>query len=727
MYLQKLEVHGFKSFAQSASLEFQRGISAVVGPNGSGKSNIADALRFVLGEQSMKSIRSKKSEDLIFSGSTKRARMNMASVALHFDNHDHTFPIDFTTVVIQRKIFRDGENQYFVNNAQVRLKDLTELIAKAKLGLKGYTIINQGMGDAILESSPKERKEIIFEALGLKEFQLKRADAITKLSHTHVNLEKAEGITREIEPHLKFLKRQAEKIEERQVLEEKLRTLERMYMHTRLRAVDAALDQRKQQAGAHERRIAELREAIDQISAKLDAQGEGVTQSFEGVSHLEAELMKEEVQRNAVEREIGKIEGMIAALEATEDRFVALDVGYVREKLEQLNNDLANALRSDSHDILRSAIHEFSQKLNALLHEVRSGNVSIKADQKAVDKSQQLREEGKRLSGLLEESGKRVRTIKEQMRGIYAAHDAEKEKTFTLRNEKREKELILLREEEKFGVVNAEAEHFYKEREVLHKEKEMLESRGVDFRIGDDAGGHSADEEETRRNIERLRLRLENIDLIDENIKKEYDDTLQRYNFLIKETEDLRNAISSLHKIIEELDGMISIRFKDAFKKINEHFNEYFALLFDGGSARLEMVAEERELTGEEGESVRERKEDYGVDVDVSLPRKKTTGLAVLSGGERALTSLALLFALVSTSPPPFLVLDEIDAPLDEANSLRFGKILHELKSHTQFVIITHNRETMRQADTLYGVTMQEDGVSKLLSLKFGAPNDLVV
>ncbi|OGD23466.1 hypothetical protein A2Z10_00170 [Candidatus Azambacteria bacterium RBG_16_47_10] len=727
MYLQKLEVHGFKSFAQSATLEFQRGISAVVGPNGSGKSNIADALRFVLGEQSMKSIRSKKSEDLIFSGSTKRARMNMASVALHFDNHDHMFPIDFTTVVIQRKIFRDGENQYYINGAQVRLKDLTELIAKAKLGLKGYTIINQGMGDAILESSPKERKEIIFEALGLKEFQLKRADAIAKLSHTHVNLEKAEGITREIEPHLKFLKRQAEKIEERQELEEKLRTLERMYMHTRLRAVDAALDQRKQQAGAHERRIVELREAIDAISLKLDTQGEGVTHSFEGVSHLEAELMKEEVQRNSVEREIGKIEGMIAALEGAEERFVALDVGYVREKLEQLNNNLADALHSDSHDALRSAVHEFSQKLNALLHEVRSGNVSVKADQKAVDKSHQLREEGRRLSGLLEESGKRVREIKEQMRGIYAAHDAEKEKTFVLRNEKREKELTLLREEEKFSAVNAEAEHFYREREVLHKEKEMLESRGVDFRIGDDAGGHSADEEETRRNIERLRLRLENIDLIDENIKKEYDETLARYNFLIKETEDLRNAISSLHKIIEELDGMISVRFKDAFKKINEHFNEYFSLLFDGGSARLEMVAEERELTGEEGEIVRERKEDYGVDVDVSLPRKKTTGLAVLSGGERALTSLALLFALVSTSPPPFLVLDEIDAPLDEANSLRFSKILHELKSHTQFVIITHNRETMRQADTLYGVTMQEDGVSKLLSLKFGTPDDMVV
>ncbi|MEK7488190.1 MAG: AAA family ATPase, partial [Patescibacteria group bacterium] len=235
MFLKKLELHGFKSFAHATTLEFQRGISAIVGPNGGGKSNIADALRFVLGEQSMKSIRSKKSEDLIFSGSSTRGRMSMASVVLHFDNHDKAFPVDFESVVVQRKIFRDGENQYSINGAQVRLKDLAELIAKAKLGLKGYTIINQGMGDAILESSAKERKEIIFEALGLKEFQLKRADTMLKLSHTTVNLEKAEGIVKEIEPHLRFLKKQAEKIEERHASEEKLAALERTYLQKRMR------------------------------------------------------------------------------------------------------------------------------------------------------------------------------------------------------------------------------------------------------------------------------------------------------------------------------------------------------------------------------------------------------------------------------------------------------------------------------------------------------------
>src|SRR3972149_7770242 len=152
MYLKKLELQGFKSFANSTALEFQRGVCAVVGPNGSGKSNIADALRFVLGEQSMKNIRSKKGEDLIFSGSASKARTSMASAAIHLDNNDKAFPLDFETVIIKRKIFRDGENQYFINNAQVRLKDIAELIAKARLGLRGDTVINQGMGDVILSA-----------------------------------------------------------------------------------------------------------------------------------------------------------------------------------------------------------------------------------------------------------------------------------------------------------------------------------------------------------------------------------------------------------------------------------------------------------------------------------------------------------------------------------------------------------------------------------------------
>lgn len=716
MYLKKLELHGFKSFAQHTTLEFQRGISAIVGPNGGGKSNIADALRFVLGEQSMKSIRSKKSEDLIFSGSASRGRMSMASVTLHFDNHDKTFPVDFESVIIQRKIFRDGENQYSINGAQVRLKDLAELIAKAKLGLKGYTIINQGMGDAILESSIKERKEIIFEALGLKEFQIKRADAMVKLSHTTVNLEKAEGIAKEIEPHLKFLKKQAEKIEERHASEEKLAAFERMYLQKRMRAVSGALHQRESEASREEVHIVDLRFSIEGIAREIEEKQSAITMAFEGVAGLETSLLEEESKRNATLREIGRVEGMIAAFRAESNKVIAINVAYVREQMEDLHRELVSAMEEQHADALREKLHAFANKFGALLEAVRSERV--KAPVTGVDNSLHLNQESARLSELLAQSDQRVRAIKDQTKNMYAAHSAQREKIFELKNAQKEKEHACARAEEQRSMVHKEIEELNKEKEVLDKEKLFLESKGTIFLIEDESAVFTADEEEMRRNIERLRVRLENIDLIDENVAREHQETKTRYDFLIKETGDLRQAISSLHKVIEELDAIITGRFKEAFKKINENFQKYFSLLFDGGSARIEVVDTIREET-EEGEEARNAKEEYGVDIDVTLPRKKASGLAVMSGGERALASLALLFALVSTAPPPFLVLDEIDAPLDEANSLRYGKMLHELKAHTQFVVITHNRETMRQADVLYGVTMQEDGVSKLLSVKF--------
>ena len=611
------------------------------------------------------------------------------------------------------------ENQYSINGAQVRLKDLAELIAKAKLGLKGYTIINQGMGDAILESSAKERKEIIFEALGLKEFQLKRADTMLKLSHTTVNLEKAEGIVKEIEPHLRFLKKQAEKIEERHASEEKLAALERTYLQKRMRAVSGALRQRDSEVSREEERIAELRLAIDGIAREIEEKQNEITTAFEGVAGLESSLLEEETKRNAIEREIGKAEGMLAAFRAESNKIVAINVAYVREQMEDLYRELASALGEQHADVMQEKLRAFSEKFGALLEVIRSEK--IKAPATGVDNSAHLKEETARLAELLAQSSQRVRAIKEQTKNTYAKHSAEREKIFELKNAQKEKEHACARAEEQRGMVYKEIEELNKEKEVLDKEKLFLESKGTVFLMEDEGVMLTADEEELRRSIERLRVRLENIDLIDENIAQEYQETQKRYDFLTKETEDLRQAIASLHTAIEELDAIIKGRFTDAFKKINENFQKYFSLLFDGGSARIEVVDTAREEAEEEGGETRNTKEEYGVDIEVVLPRKKASGLAVMSGGERALTSLALLFALVSTAPPPFLVLDEIDAPLDEANSLRYGKMLHELKEHTQFVVITHNRETMRQADVLYGVTMQEDGVSKLLSLKFEA------
>ena len=718
MYLKRLELHGFKSFAQSTALEFQRGVSAVVGPNGSGKSNIADALRFVLGEQSMKNIRSKKGEDLIFSGSATKPRMSMAIVALHFDNEDKSFPLEFQTVVIKRKIFRDGENHYYINDAQVRLKDLMELIAKAHIGLKGYAVISQGMGDAVLNASPKERKDVIFEALGLKEFQMKKTEAVLKLAQTQINLEKAQSVVREIEPHIRFLKRQAEKLDERNNLEQKLKQLENQFLHKRVLGIDNALAKHKKEAEEKSGILSATRAEMSEIQKDIESEDGKISTDFSNLPNLEQSLFQMESARNSLEREIGRMEGMISVSAAVYiPKFQPVNVEYVREKLDYLCGLLDEILKESDASLAFQKMRGFAGHFKKVSEEVRSNKVLIEAAQKEEPKPEavNLKVEREALLARLKEYDVKIANVKEEMKSINVSYHKEKENIFELKNKKREKELQAASLEEKLYELNKSIENLSKEREILYKEKEMLEQRGALFAVTDVDSLMSINDEDARREIEKLKLKLENIDLIDDNIKTEYEATQKRFDFLTKESGDLENAIKSLYQVIAELDQTISSRFKEAFKKINDNFCHYFKILFDGGSAKLEITQEEKsEEDGSYNKDV-----DYGVDIDVILPGKKLSGLAALSGGERALTSLALLFALISTSPPPFLVLDEIDAPLDESNSMRFSKILNELKKHTQFIVVTHNRETMRQSDVLYGVTMQEDGVSKLLSLKF--------
>src|SRR3989344_1759836 len=225
MRLKRLEISGFKSFAKNTVLEFPNPISAVVGPNGSGKSNVADSIRWVLGEQSIKTLRGKKGEDLIYSGSNEQARLSKASVELFFDNIKREFPLEFDEVAIGRRVYRDGANEYLLNGSNVRLKDIIELLAKVGFGSSQHHIIGQGEADRILYASPKERREMIEDALGLKIFQIKRLEAERKLDRTKDNIKQVEALRREIQPHLKFLKTQAEKFEIASKLREDLKSL----------------------------------------------------------------------------------------------------------------------------------------------------------------------------------------------------------------------------------------------------------------------------------------------------------------------------------------------------------------------------------------------------------------------------------------------------------------------------------------------------------------------
>ncbi len=729
MFLKKLEIQGFKSFAQKTILDFELGISAIVGPNGSGKSNIADALRFVLGEQGMRNVRVKKNEDLIFSGSGSKSKMNIAQATLYFDNSNKIFPVNFTEVSISRKIFRDGENQYFINNSQVRLKDLAEFISKAKLGLKGYTIINQGMGDHILNASEKERKEMVDEALGLREFQIKKNESILKLNQTKNNLEKTESIQRELSPHLKFLKKQVQKLEEKEKLEEELVKLEKKFVTSKFLSLKKEFDQKNKTKEELDKLLLDVQNSQKEISLKLEDEEKKVSGFFEDLEIYEKDLFKIESKKSELQRDLGKIEGAIdfqARSRKVVPQFTPISISHIKEKLSHIKNILGGLLKASSLDEMKKETKNLSDLFDGLLKDVESGKVSINSSDKEEDEGKdeikKLKEEREKVLESLKETESIFVEIKEKIKDFNISHHKEKENIFNLRTEKKEKEFLSNKYRQELFDLSFKLGEIKRELEILDIKKDAFLKDGdfseniasEDSSFGDFSG--------ILREIERTKIKLETAELIDKSIIKEYEETKERLEFLEKETKDLEDATESLNSAIKKLELEVEDRFKKSFNDINKNFNKYFNILFGGGSAKLEIVSEKPS----EGEDNLKKESVLGVDVSVSLPGKNVSSLSILSGGERTLSSLALLFALVSTSPPPFLVLDEVDAPLDEANASRFLKILDELKNQTQFVIITHNRETMRQADILYGVTMQEDGVSKLLSLKFNEAEEII-
>ena len=210
MYLKSIEVQGFKSFANRIVLEFHNGITGIVGPNGSGKSNVADAVRWVLGEQSAKQLRGASMQDVIFAGTENRRPLSYAYVAITMDNSDHVLPVDYEEVTIARRVYRSGESEYLLNGSPCRLKDVNELFYDTGIGKEGYSIIGQGQIEKILSGKPEERRELFDEAVGIVKFKKRKATAIKKLEEERENLVRVNDILRELEGRVGPLERQSE-------------------------------------------------------------------------------------------------------------------------------------------------------------------------------------------------------------------------------------------------------------------------------------------------------------------------------------------------------------------------------------------------------------------------------------------------------------------------------------------------------------------------------------
>jgi chromosome segregation protein len=1030
MFLEKLEIQGFKSFARKNVLVFpgmvsgnQRGITAVVGPNGSGKSNVADAVRWTLGEQSMKTLRGKKAEDVIFSGTEKKGKLGMAEVSLFLNNEDKKAPIDYSQVVITRRLYRDGNSEYMINNNRVRLSDIQMLLAKASFGQKTYSVIGQGMVEGFLNTSLAERKEFFDEATGVRQYQIKRDDALNKLKNSLENLHQAEMLVSEIEPRLKNLTRQVDKIQKREALEEELEEIQLKYYRKSWHDINDRLSEANQKYLEIEKEKLNRDQKIDLLNKKLDAiqQEKTVSEAFED---LQANLGRLNSKKSNLYSQLNKLESWLTIKEEKIDELDTKALEAKKEELLKANAELQNKISANEsldnrekinelEDALRSLRNEREEqvrqanKLNAWLemklesigqfdlsflnnrkteinkelgelkeeldeannfiitnenelgrleaekeeviaqvkninqelNEVKSiGNKKIVSEvnerlQKSLDKLASAEKEmdlQKVRSSLLEirdelkkvlafstgkEAEKKIEKIQSELEKLSEKREGLIEKINNIRleiNTKKERiRLIsskqnqlevelrdtngkLEKSQEKFDSSSVKAEiaeleqkikefdsKIEKTKDVLNKlhEKEeeaknvsfnlqselqknqyeinQINERLNDYRISsakhetrledlEEAISHSGfvgdiSEESAKKRIKEIETEIEEVDIkighdkekierfnmeqekkrnhllslqreiqtlqqeinqlnlrlndekikstryetrledleveirqsfeslrpikdkrheeeidkeqvwqrivqvkrqldqiggIDPEVEKEYKETKERFDFLNGQATDLNQTIDSLKGVVKELDVTIKEKFDKEFKIISQKFEEYFKILFNGGSAKIvKVLADDKEKEENELKQDGENKMDSnlkkikflqknnstglaGIEISACPPGKKIGSVSMLSGGERALTAIALICAIISANPSPFVVLDEVDAALDEANSERLAKILDELSHKTQFIVITHNRASMRRANILYGVTMGDDGVSKLLSVK---------
>ncbi len=881
MYLEKLDIQGFKSFANKNTLVFpgmldhsRRGITAVVGPNGSGKSNVADAIRWCLGEQSMKALRGKKSEDVIFSGSDKKSKLSMAEVSLYLNNEDGQAPVNYSQIVLTRRLYRDGESEYLLNNSRARLSDIQILLSRAKFGQKTYSVIGQGVVEGFLNSSLAERKEFFDEATGVKQFQIKRDESLNKLRNSLENLSQAQMLVNEIEPRLKSLTRQVARLQKRGLLESELKELQRSYYSKNWHEIDGKfheisdsllnlergkLEQEKKIANLNRglrqmelqnKENAEFVEAqsrlnqlqIDkdaavkqlakleaQLEVKLEARGQfdlaffhnkkrELASTLEKISE-DCELLQNnlandkqisaelEQEKQELDKKISALNEKLASLETSGDRkenqaikeqikqalndLIGLetetDLAKIKQALLLIKNKLAEAAAlfdKEDRGENRENIHlELSQliKEKESLHIKINGNFlrlsargertklleekkreisleikNIEDKLQASDHPAAQAEDGAKqqeLVGRLKSLEEEIKNAKEKINLFSSAETAKRAQLFALQKNLQTLQRNLNDTTARLNELRISSTRFETKLEDL--EIEIRNSYGDLMEIKEFAVDGPVENELAMQKIEQLKRQLDQIGGIDPEAEKEYLETKERFDFLFGQINDLNSAIGSLEKVITELDLTIKERFDKEFKIISEKFDEYFKILFNGGVAKIIKVMadeaeaeEEKELAAQSGEELEPRAEGKktemkktseltrikflqkhnatglaGIEIQATPPGKKIKSIAMLSGGERALTAIALICAIISANPSPFVVLDEVDAALDEANSERLAKILDDLSHRTQFIVITHNRASMRRANILYGITMGDDSVSKLLSIKLEEAN----
>ena len=858
MKFKKLEISGFKSFFDKTNFFIEEGLTGIVGPNGCGKSNIVEALRWCMGETSAKSMRGSGMEDIIFSGTSNKPSKNIAEVSITIDNslkEGQGRYIELDEILIRRRIEREKGSKYFINDKEVRAKDVQTFFADLSTGAHSPSIISQGRIGMIVTAKPTERKSVLEEAAGISGIHIRRHEAETRLNAAENNLKRADELKKQQEKQLENLKKQAEEATRYREISEKIKSVEAGLYFLKIKDIENETSKIREKLKISDDEINSVKKDMEQSNSLLETENKKLQplrdKKIENLSKLQKinleitglnererrvkdlnikllnnlkivqsdmereksitldaslnekrileeknELLKTEKQLSDIEKK-SEIELDVSKSDL-KDQQIKLDNFFQKKidiidvegqikifrQIEEINNENLKNLNDNKIDetkkniakqnlLLKNQIeniqdvdrNELTVNLKDLVENVTryqekyatsfGKNQTIRGD--SIKRKERIKNIDKELENwkdlklnsekMILELGDRIKKIEleidenqknPELIAISKGQNIQNLENTKKQNEDLEKEIE--KTESEFNSINRNLQTIQEKFSTVRENKARLEATidGIDQRKMDLV--YLIKNELKIENVNNLlpSSDLNNIDKmpsVEEQEKKlldmkkdreslgsvnlRADIETEKFRTTIKKMEedrtDLVSAIIKLKTSINELNQKGRERLLDAFNKVNRKFNEVFTKLFNGGNAKLELVDSDDPL-------------EAGLEMLVSPPGKRLQSITLLSGGEQALTAISLIFAIFLTNPSPICILDEVDAPLDDANVTRFCSLLDQLVSmtKTKFIIITHHALTMSKMSRLYGVTMPEKGISKLVAVDLQKAEELV-
>ena len=797
MDFKKIQLNGFKSFADKSNFIIEDGLTGIVGPNGCGKSNIVESLRWVMGETSAKSMRGSGMEDVIFSGTSNKPSKNIAEVSVTVSKQADEGPVQYREleeINIRRKIEKDKGSKFYINDKEVRARDAQMFFADLSTGAHSPSMISQGRIGALVTAKPTDRRAILEEAAGISGLHVRRHEAELRLNAAENNLKRADELRRQQEKQLANLKKQAEEATKYKNISDEIKKIEAGLYYLKLIEIDKEIRVETEINSEAMDEVTGFNDKISKIENLIKLELDKVTplrekniESLSRIQRLNLELQGLDKENTRIQDEIENIKKTLQTLDddINREKGIIIDANSNEKRLKEEKKELIE-IDSKYYETEKKSNEDLNNSKNSLHQEIEKIKELIKSNQNenaintlesskllideyanSFSKNQNIKKESikrnERISviekeieswkNLLSNSKKMVDELtgrkdklNNQLHQLDSQPKLQAEKKGQIseglrisEKEKNENEIIINNTDEKIDTLRSQLDEIQEQSIQIRERKassgatiEGLKKRKDDLidRVGSELNLTEKNilENSNLFGVEELPDAVIQEDLLDKkkqerekfgSVNLKADEETSKYESEIKKMEedrlDLVTAISKLKESIQELNQKGRERLLEAFEKVNRKFNDVYTKLFNGGNAKLELVDSDDPL-------------EAGLEMLVSPPGKRLQSITLLSGGEQALTALSLIFAVFLTNPSPICVLDEVDAPLDDANVSRFCKLLEELISitNTKFIIVTHHALTMSKMNRLYGVTMPEKGISQLVAVDLQKAESMV-